>query len=75
MPKDSFKRDIKIFMSKDSIKKGNEYGTFMSKDSIKRDIIAESLRHYNLPFLSLFKGSDRLCKVVELRTQYCGKLL
>ena len=24
---------------------------------------------------SLFKGSDLLCKVVELRTQCCGKLL
>jgi len=24
---------------------------------------------------SIIKGSDRLCKVVELSIQYCGKLL
>ena len=29
----------------------------------------------NLQIYSLFKGSDRLCKVVELSMQFCGKLL
>ena len=29
----------------------------------------------NLQIYSLFEGSDRLCKVVELSMQFCGKLL
>ena len=29
----------------------------------------------NIELLNLFKGSDRLCMVVELSRQYCGQIL